>query len=82
MRYNPDLVKQGKNPLILDSKAPSIPLAKYTGNETRFTMLRNSDPAAAARLLEEAQAEVQARWRLYEHWAAMPAAAAAQETAQ
>jgi len=24
-RYNPDLAKQGKNPLQLDSKAPSLP---------------------------------------------------------
>jgi pyruvate-ferredoxin/flavodoxin oxidoreductase len=72
IRYNPDLVKQGKNPLILDSKAPSIGLDKYMGNETRFTMLRNSDPAAAKVLMEQAQVEVAARWRLYEHWAAMP----------
>ncbi|HTU01074.1 MAG TPA: pyruvate:ferredoxin (flavodoxin) oxidoreductase [Candidatus Sulfotelmatobacter sp.] len=82
MRYNPALAAQGKNPLILDSKAPSIGLDKFESNETRFTMLKNSDPAAAKALLEQAQAEVNARWRLYEHWAAMPGNGAGQEKAQ
>jgi pyruvate-ferredoxin/flavodoxin oxidoreductase len=82
MRYNPDLVKQGKNPLILDSKAPSLTLDKFENNETRFTMLTHSDPEAAKRLLETAQAEVTARWRLYEHWAAMPGSGVKEEKAQ
>jgi pyruvate-ferredoxin/flavodoxin oxidoreductase len=82
MRYNPDLVAQGKNPLILDSKAPSIGLDKFMNNETRFTMLVRSDPSAAKALAETAQTEVAARWKLYEHWAAMPGAAATQEKAQ
>jgi pyruvate-ferredoxin/flavodoxin oxidoreductase len=81
MRYNPDLVKQGKNPLILDSKAPSLTLDKFENNETRFTMLTHSDPEAAKRLLDTAQAEVTARWRLYEHWAAMPGSGVKEEKA-
>jgi pyruvate-ferredoxin/flavodoxin oxidoreductase len=79
MRYNPDLVAQGKNPLVLDSKAPSITLDKFENNETRFTMLNHSDPEGAKRLLKTAQEEVNARWRLYEHWAAMPGSGAVQE---
>jgi pyruvate-ferredoxin/flavodoxin oxidoreductase len=82
MRYNPDLAKQGKNPLVLDSKAPSITLDKFENNETRFTMLTHSDPEAAKRLEEIAQAEVTARWRLYEYWAAMPGTGATEEKAQ
>ncbi|MEI8188966.1 MAG: pyruvate:ferredoxin (flavodoxin) oxidoreductase [candidate division NC10 bacterium] len=82
IRYNPDLVKQGKNPLVLDSKAPSITLDKFENNETRFTMLTHSDPEAAKRLLQTAQEEVSARWRLYEHWAAMPGTGATEEKAQ
>ncbi len=70
-RYNPELAKTGKNPLQLDSKAPSIPLEKYAYNETRYTMLVKSDPQAAKRLLDLAQEDVKNRWRLYEHWAAM-----------
>jgi len=82
LRYNPDLVTQGKNPLQLDSKAPSLPLEKYTYNETRYTMLAHSDPAAAKESLELAQAEALARWRLLEHWAAMPGSGTPEEKAQ
>ena len=71
IRYNPDLLKEGKNPLQLDSKPPSLPLEKYIYNETRYSMLVRSDPEAAKRLLELAQEDVMMRWRLYEHWAAM-----------
>jgi pyruvate-ferredoxin/flavodoxin oxidoreductase len=70
-RYNPMLGREGKNPLQLDSKAPSIPLEKYIYNETRYTMLRQSDPEAAERLLHLAQDDVKTRWQYYERLAAM-----------
>jgi pyruvate-ferredoxin/flavodoxin oxidoreductase len=72
LRYNPQLAVEGKNPLQLDSRPPSLPLEKYAYNETRYTMLTHSDPVAAKALLAQAAADVAARWRLYEHWAAMP----------
>ncbi|MBZ5582645.1 MAG: pyruvate:ferredoxin (flavodoxin) oxidoreductase [Acidobacteriia bacterium] len=71
-RYNPDLVAQNKNPFQLDSKAPTISLKEYAYNETRYTMLAKSDPEHAKQLLELAQEDVSARWRVYEHWAHMP----------
>ncbi|MGA2960799.1 MAG: pyruvate:ferredoxin (flavodoxin) oxidoreductase, partial [Candidatus Korobacteraceae bacterium] len=71
-RYNPMLAEGGKNPFVLDSKAPTIPLEKYIYNETRYTMLRQAHPDHAAVLLKGAQAEVNERWRLYEYLAAMP----------
>ncbi len=71
-RYNPTLVAAGKNPFVLDSKAPTVPLEKYIYNETRYTMLRQAHPDHAAELLKGAQAEVNERWRLYEYLAAMP----------
>jgi pyruvate-ferredoxin/flavodoxin oxidoreductase len=70
-RYNPDLVKEGKNPLQLDSKAPTLPLKDYAYNETRYTILARSKPEQARWLLEQAEEDVRTRWRLYEHWAAM-----------
>jgi pyruvate-ferredoxin/flavodoxin oxidoreductase len=73
-RFNPGLVKQDRNPLQLDSKAPSIPLEKYIYNETRYTMLVQSQPEAAKRLLDLAQKDVVARWKRYEHLAALPGA--------
>jgi len=72
IRYNPDLVQEGKNPLQLDSKAPEIPLKDYAYNETRYNMLARSKPDEAKRLLELAQKDVYDRWKLYEHWASMP----------
>jgi pyruvate-ferredoxin/flavodoxin oxidoreductase len=71
-RYNPALVEQGKNPFVLDSKEPTIELEKYIYNETRYTMLRQSNPKAAAELLKEAQADVSARWKMYDYLAKMP----------
>jgi len=70
-RYNPMLAREGKNPFVLDSRAPSIPLEKYIYNETRYTMLVNSDPDEAKKLLKAAQENVNERWKLYQHMAAM-----------
>jgi pyruvate-ferredoxin/flavodoxin oxidoreductase len=71
-RYHPRLIGQGKPPLQLDSRPPSVPLEKYMNNETRFTILRNSDPETAAKLMREAQEDVDSRWKLYEKLAAAP----------
>lgn len=71
MRYNPDLAKEGKNPLTLDSKAPSLPLRDYIMNENRYKSLFTIDPAAAERLLKDEEADIRARWRYYSHMAAM-----------
>lgn len=70
-RYNPALAKEGKNPFQLDSRAPSMPLEKYIYNETRYTMLVNSDPDEAKKLLQQAQDNVNERWKLYQHMASM-----------
>jgi pyruvate-ferredoxin/flavodoxin oxidoreductase len=69
-RYDPRLVREGKNPFQLDSRPPTLPLQKYAYNETRYTMLAQSKPEVARQLLTEAQADVARRWRLCEHWAA------------
>ena len=71
MRYNPALALEGKNPLKLDSKAPSVPVSDYAYNETRFKMLTKSKPAVAKVLIEAAQEDVNARWRLIEQMAQM-----------
>ena len=81
-RYNPSLAAQGKNPFQLDSKDPSLPLDKYIYNETRYKMLSLSQPESAKRLLEEAEGDVQSRWRLYQYLAAMPGTADAPAQAE
>ena len=66
-RYNPDLCQQGKNPLILDSKAPSIKLEDYIYNENRYNVLKKTDPERAKALLEQAQKLVSDHYGLYEY---------------
>ena len=73
-RYNPALAKEGKNPLHLDSRPPSIPLEKYVYNEARYTMLVKSRPEVAKQALKLAEEDVRARWELYEKLAASPVA--------
>ncbi|MEW6751008.1 MAG: 4Fe-4S dicluster domain-containing protein, partial [Candidatus Latescibacterota bacterium] len=70
-RYNPELAAQGKNPLVLDSKAPKLPLKEYAYRETRYSMLAKSKPEVAEALLKQAQQAVEARWSFYQQLAAM-----------
>jgi pyruvate-ferredoxin/flavodoxin oxidoreductase len=71
LRYNPDLLIEGKNPLQIDSAPPSISLDKYIYNETRYTMLLHSKPQEAHELYKKAVEDVAMRWKLYQHWAQM-----------
>ncbi|KAA6464474.1 pyruvate:ferredoxin (flavodoxin) oxidoreductase [Acidobacteria bacterium AB60] len=72
MRYNPGLRESGKNPFLLDSKAPSIRLKEYAYREARYTMLARGNPDLAAELLKDAQDHVERQWRVYSARAAMP----------
>jgi pyruvate-ferredoxin/flavodoxin oxidoreductase len=70
-RYNPDLIAQGKNPLTMDSRDPSIPLSQYVYNETRYRMLLQMDEQRAEMLLKQAEQDVKSRWSFYKQMAAM-----------
>ncbi len=72
-RYNPELQIEGKNPFKLESKGLKIPLKDYAYLETRYKMLTKSHPEEAAKLMEEAQKDVQDKWKFYEQMAALPA---------
>ncbi|MDO8743706.1 MAG: pyruvate:ferredoxin (flavodoxin) oxidoreductase [Candidatus Brocadiaceae bacterium] len=69
-RYNPELEAQGKAPLIIDSKDPSISFEEYAYNENRYRVLRVSNPEVAATLAKQAEAQIQRRWKLLKHQAA------------
>jgi pyruvate-ferredoxin/flavodoxin oxidoreductase len=71
IRYNPDLLKSGQNPLQIDSAAPSLSLEEYIYNETRYTMLIHSNPEDARELYKKAATDVGMRWKWYKHWADM-----------
>ncbi len=66
-RYNPDNIKEGKAPLMLDSKAPSKPLSDYMSSETRFQVVNKMDPERYNMLLNKAQDGVNEKRALLEH---------------
>jgi pyruvate-ferredoxin/flavodoxin oxidoreductase len=64
-RYHPSHAR-GARPFRLDTKAPTVPLASFAMDETRFSTLARSDPERAQHLLALAQADVDERWRYYQ----------------
>jgi pyruvate-ferredoxin/flavodoxin oxidoreductase len=70
-RFNPMLEKEGKNPLILDSKEPSIDIEDYMYNEIRFRALKMTNPESAVKFLEQAKKDAKKRYEMYKHLASM-----------
>ncbi len=68
-RYDPTLIDAGKHPFHLDNRPPSKPFAEVAAKEARYAVLPRVNPARAAKLMEEAQADIEARWSLYEQFA-------------
>jgi len=68
-RYDPRRRDKDKNPLQIDSKAPSIPLADYIYKETRYKMLTKSMPERAKMLLGQAEKYIEQRWQKYQDMA-------------
>jgi len=71
VRFNPDLTAEGKNPLQLDSKPPTLPYKDFAYDQVRFKTLTASKPEEAERLIKLAQEDVNARYKLYEQLAAL-----------
>ncbi|MDD5070795.1 MAG: pyruvate:ferredoxin (flavodoxin) oxidoreductase [Candidatus Omnitrophica bacterium] len=71
MRFNPDLYKECKNPLQLDSKEPTIELEEYIYSENRFKALKSIDPERAAMLLDQAKRDLKRRFKIYQNIATM-----------
>jgi pyruvate-ferredoxin/flavodoxin oxidoreductase len=70
-RYNPALADEGKNPLTIDSKDPTVSVQEYAYNETRYRMLVQSDETRAEQLMEQAREDVAKRWNLYRQMASI-----------
>jgi pyruvate-ferredoxin/flavodoxin oxidoreductase len=70
-RFNPAMAWEGKNPLKIDSKKPSIPWDQYALNENRFRVLLKTYPARAEELMEHAEQDIKGRWQLYQQMANM-----------
>ena len=65
-RYDPRRTAEGKNPMRLDSKPPKIPYIDFMKGEGRFSVLMRSHPQEAEQIQQQAQKEVDARFRHYQ----------------
>ncbi|TYO98072.1 pyruvate-ferredoxin/flavodoxin oxidoreductase [Geothermobacter ehrlichii] len=72
-RYDPRLVEQGKNPLQLDSKDPSISFEEFANHQNRFRVLKKANPEQADALLERSARDAANRYDLYKKLAALQA---------
>jgi pyruvate-ferredoxin/flavodoxin oxidoreductase len=70
-RYNPTLAADCKNPLQLDSKAPTISFDEYTNNENRYRMLKKANPGQAEALMKKAGEWSKAHFAYYQKLAAL-----------
>jgi pyruvate-ferredoxin/flavodoxin oxidoreductase len=70
-RYNPAMAAQGKNPLQLDSRAPSTTFEDFAYGENRWKVLRKSNPEAAAKLMGKATQWAAHRFEYYQKLSAL-----------
>ena len=65
-RFNPELAKEGKNPFLLDSKAPKWEnFRDYLLGEVRFASLKKVRPNEAEELYEETEKAAKRRYQSY-----------------
>ena len=67
MRYNPELAKEGKNPMKLDYKEPKLDVKEYMYNEARFKMVEKMDPQHAKEFLETASFHAKEMFKRYKN---------------
>jgi len=72
-RYDPRLVAEGKNPLQMDSKEPTIAFEEYAYGENRYRVLKKVKPEEAGMLMAQATQVVRRRYDLYRKLSEMPA---------
>ncbi|MCP4455760.1 MAG: pyruvate:ferredoxin (flavodoxin) oxidoreductase, partial [Planctomycetes bacterium] len=70
-RFDPRLSDAGKNPLQLESKAPTLAFEEYAYGENRYRSLKQANPELAAELMKLATSDTAKRWKLMEQLAAL-----------
>ena len=68
-RYNPLLAKEGKNPLVLDSREPKLDYGIFLENEIRYRTLTQQYPDVAEKLFAQAAKEAAERYAFYKRMA-------------
>jgi pyruvate-ferredoxin/flavodoxin oxidoreductase len=71
-RYNPDLASQGKNPLILESKAPDGSLQQFLSGENRYAQLEKNHPEESKRLRALLEKACYERYAYFKQLADLP----------
>ncbi len=61
-RYNPLLAEEGKNPFILDSRAPKASYQEFIMSEVRYNRLARTNPERAAELFAKAEKDAAAKY--------------------
>ncbi len=64
-RYNPQLAAEGKNPFILDSKEPKIPVGEFLNNEKRYSSLERTFPEKVEKFRNDFDTYVKKRYDEY-----------------
>ena len=64
-RYNPMLKAEGKNPFILDSKAPTASYKEFIMGEVRYSSLAKTFPERAEALFEKAEELAKEKYEIY-----------------
>jgi pyruvate-ferredoxin/flavodoxin oxidoreductase len=70
-RHNPELTEQGKNPLSLDSKPPTMTFSEHAMKENRFRVLKQMAPEQAKALMAIVDKKVLAKYDMLTKLAAM-----------
>ncbi|MGD0782855.1 MAG: thiamine pyrophosphate-dependent enzyme [Candidatus Aminicenantales bacterium] len=68
-RHNPMLARDGKNPLVLDSREPKLSYDAFLKNEIRYRTLVQQYPDIAATLFVKAAEEAKKRYEAYKKMA-------------
>ena len=63
-RFNPQLADEGKNPFMLESKAPDGTLQEFLGGENRYAMLERFKPEISKELRCDIEEQVLQRYTL------------------
>lgn len=75
-RFNPELAAEGKNPFVLESKAPNGTMQEFMAGETRYAALEKIAPEESKRLRAAIEKEYNERYLLLKQIAEAPAVTA------
>ena len=68
-RYNPQLIKEGKNPFALDSRPPKASFTEFLRSQLRYAVLEAQYPKEAKALFAKAEEDAGRRYQRYREMA-------------